>query len=102
MACSSRFLSAGFPCTALALILSVSGQARAQEAPVPDPEEMPARQATVIVTAQRREEAMADVPIAVSVLNAALLEKARASSLEDIQQIIPNFSFEKRCRRRRS
>lgn len=96
MVVSYRFMSAGFPCTAIALMLSVAQPAQAQVQSVPDAEEMPARQATIVVTAQRREQALVDVPIAVSVLNAALLEKARGTSLEDIQQIVPNFSLEKR------
>ena len=49
---------------------------------------------TVIVTAQRRAQALEDVPIAMTVLDRDALDKTRGKTLADVQQIVPNFMFE--------
>ncbi len=49
----------------------------------------------VIVTAQKREQALVDVPISMSAFNEEQLEKTRAKTIEDVQALVPNFSFEK-------
>lgn len=49
----------------------------------------------VIVTAQKREESVQDVPIAVSVLGADKIESAHAVGFESLQQLIPSVSFRK-------
>jgi len=48
----------------------------------------------IVVTAQKRTQSVVDVPIAMSVLNSSQLEKTRAKSLADIQQLIPNLTLE--------
>jgi iron complex outermembrane receptor protein len=48
----------------------------------------------VIVTAQKREQALVDVPIAISVLDKDLLDKTRAKTIKEIESLVPNFSFE--------
>lgn len=45
----------------------------------------------IIVTAQRREERLQDVPIAVSALNAAQIERSNARDIQGIQKISPNL-----------
>ena len=49
----------------------------------------------IIVTAQKRKQADLNVPISMTVLNQADLEKARGSALKDIQQLVPSFSMER-------
>ena len=48
----------------------------------------------VTVTAQKREQSITDVPISMTALGADLLEESRAKSLAELQQLVPNFSFE--------
>lgn len=49
----------------------------------------------VIVTAQKREENVQDVPIAVTVLNEELIESAYSNNMESLQQLVPSVSFRK-------
>ncbi len=48
---------------------------------------------TIVVTTQKREQAVQEVPISMMVLNEKSLEKARGNSLADIQQLVPGFSL---------
>ena len=48
---------------------------------------------TIVVTAQRREENLQDVPISVTALSADTLEKANVESLVDVQSLVPNMHF---------
>lgn len=47
----------------------------------------------VVVTAQKREERLQEVPISVTALSAAALEKAGASSSRDLQLVTPGLVF---------
>ena len=47
----------------------------------------------VIVTARKREERLQDVPLSVSVFNAADLEARSANSLSDLANFTPNLGF---------
>ncbi|MEM7278259.1 MAG: TonB-dependent receptor, partial [Pseudomonadota bacterium] len=47
----------------------------------------------IVVTAQKREENISDVPLAVSVLGQQQIENAYANNLEDLQALIPAVSF---------
>jgi len=49
----------------------------------------------IVVTAQKREQSVQDVPIAVSVLSSEKIESAHAVGLEGLQQLIPSVSFRK-------
>jgi iron complex outermembrane receptor protein len=49
----------------------------------------------IVVTAQKREQSVQDVPIAVSVLSAEKIRSAHAVGLEGLQQLIPSVSFRK-------
>lgn len=48
----------------------------------------------IIVTAQKREQALIDVPIAITALSSDILDKTRAKTIKDIESLVPNFSFE--------
>jgi iron complex outermembrane receptor protein len=48
---------------------------------------------TMIVTAQKREQALQDVSAAVSAVTADRLQEAHISNLEDLQVIVPNIYF---------
>ncbi len=49
----------------------------------------------IVVTAQKREQSVQDVPIAVSVLGAEKIASAHAVGFESLQQLIPSVSFRK-------
>jgi iron complex outermembrane receptor protein len=49
----------------------------------------------IVVTAQKREQAIEDVPIAMTVVDRSTIEKTRGKTLADLQQILPNFQFER-------
>lgn len=48
----------------------------------------------VVVTAQKREQSIVDVPTSITALGADSIAKTRAKSLGDMQQLAPNFSFD--------
>ena len=47
----------------------------------------------IIVTAQKRQETLQDVPISVSVLGSELMSKASLNNIEDIQHYVPNLQM---------
>ena len=47
----------------------------------------------IIVTAQRREQSLLDVPVAVSVVDAEVLEASFISNLEDLQRMVPSITI---------
>jgi iron complex outermembrane receptor protein len=49
---------------------------------------------TIIVTAQKRAEALQDVPIAITALTADTLEKAGGSDLSDFAGLVPGLQFQ--------
>ncbi|MGX1746950.1 MULTISPECIES: TonB-dependent receptor plug domain-containing protein [unclassified Brevundimonas] len=73
--------------------LATSGLARAQEARA---QEVGAQEATtlddVVVTAQRREQSLQEVPITVSVVTARTLESLAADDMGDISAFVPGLS----------
>jgi len=70
----------------------------AEAAPAAD-QERPSRAvsesdiADIVVTAQRREQRLQDVPIAVSAINAAALERASVGNVSDIATVVPNIQI---------
>ncbi|WP_405235074.1 TonB-dependent receptor [Lentisalinibacter orientalis] len=48
----------------------------------------------IIVTAQKRDEALTEIPMSVTVLSGDFLERVRADSFEDFVALIPGFSLE--------
>lgn len=49
----------------------------------------------IVVTAQKREQALTDVPIAVTVLTSEAIDKTFASNIEGIQQLVPSLNYRK-------
>src|SRR3954454_2445083 len=66
-------------------------QARAQEAATSGGAEEPTTLATMTVTAQKREEALQDVPITMTVLSEQLLQDAGVSDIKDVQLLVPGL-----------
>lgn len=62
-----------------------SSHAYAQQAAAPAGEEEPTTLATMTVTAQKREEAMQDVPIAVTAISEQLLQDTGVRDIKDLQ-----------------
>lgn len=50
---------------------------------------------TIIVTAQKREQKLQDVPLAISVVDREALERARALDLRDAARLAPNVSIQR-------
>ncbi|WP_019026886.1 TonB-dependent receptor [Colwellia piezophila] len=50
---------------------------------------------TITVTSQKRVERLADVPLAVSVLNSEKIDVSFSNRFEDLQQLVPSVSFKK-------
>ncbi|NOU02256.1 MAG: TonB-dependent receptor [Novosphingobium sp.] len=72
-----------------ASILALATPAMAQEA-APQPEEEAAG-AEIIVTATRRSEALSDVPIAISAVNAQSLQNSGANDIRQLNQLAPSL-----------
>jgi outer membrane receptor protein involved in Fe transport len=85
-------LGAGACAIAFSLLLTHTS-ALAQGAPGAAPEEGVLE--NIVVTAQRREEKLIDVPIAVSAFDNAGLERRQIEQASDLQLNIPNVSFTK-------
>ena len=49
----------------------------------------------VVVTAQKREEKLSDVPVAVTALTSEQIDAAFANNIEDLQSMVPSVSFRK-------
>ncbi len=48
----------------------------------------------IVVTARKRQESLLEVPLAISAIGAAQIDKANLTNLQDIQQIAPSFFFQ--------
>lgn len=86
----------------LALILlastALTANAHAQSAPAATPAEPDAAAQRdtgqdIVVTAQRREERLIDVPIAVTAVSVATLERAGVQNINNIQSLLPNVQI---------
>ena len=49
----------------------------------------------VVVTAQKREQGLQEVPLAVTVLQSETIDSAYAKNIEDLQALVPSLSFRK-------
>ena len=67
--------------------------AQQQAAAAPAADAQPMRPDDIVVTAQRREQKLQDVGIAVSVLNTAALTNLNVTSATDIVRAVPNLKF---------
>ncbi len=80
-----------------ALVLGFTAPALAQETPDSDADtreqaEEATTLATMTVTAQKREEQMQDVPIAVTSLSQPLLQDSGVRDIKDMQQLVPGLT----------
>src|SRR4029453_14777978 len=71
------------------------GTASAQEQPAPPPGASTTEETgeTITVTAQKREEAILDIPQSVTVVGGETLERQRATSFQDYASLIPGLSL---------
>lgn len=78
-------------------LLVVAGHAHAQAgedtAPAEAAEDETARLGAIVVTAQRREESLQDVPIALSVIDAKALADSNFTTIADVQYLSPGVNF---------
>jgi outer membrane receptor protein involved in Fe transport len=77
--------------------MSIAHVARAQEAPAPSPAperaaDEPTTLSTMTVTAQKREEALQDVPIVINVLDEQLLLDTGVRDIKDLQVLVPGLT----------
>ena len=87
--------------TLAALLASTSAFAQAQSepqvatAPTPQADQAAAEEAPgeIVVTAQRREQALQDVSVAVTAVSANRLAEAHVNNLQDLQTIVPSVNF---------
>ncbi len=82
---------------ASALALFLGSAAAAQQAASPDaapPERETAQVGDIIVTAQKREQLLSDVPQSISVLGGEALEQRQARTIADYAALVPGLSFE--------
>ncbi len=79
---------------AVALALGTLVPAAPAAAATPDADDAPAGVLEdIVVTAQRRDESLMNVPIAVSAVGSEAIEKQRMESIEDVLAQVPNVSF---------
>ncbi len=82
---------------ASALALFLGSAAAAQQAASRDaapPERETAQVGDIIVTAQKREQLLSDVPQSISVLGGEALEQRQARTIADYAALVPGLSFE--------
>jgi len=77
------------PVTAMSLGYMVAAPALADE------QQQPALLEEIVVTAQKRAENLAEVPVAVSVVNAEQLQTANITNAESLDQLVPTLTFKK-------
>ena len=76
----------------LSLVVLASSPAFSQESPQPADVKATAQQVEKItVTATKREESLQEVPLSVSVTNAATIEQAHIRDLIDLQSVVPSL-----------
>ena len=75
---------------AAAMVAGFATSAQAQDAPV----EEASTPGEIVVTAQRREQSLQDVPIAITAVTAETLQDQNVQSVEDYFALTPNVSFQ--------
>jgi len=75
-----------------AALVSTSLPALAQDATTPAGEDEPRTLATMVVTAQKREEAAQDVPISVTALDEQLIQDTGVRDVKDMQVLVPGLT----------
>ena len=87
---NTKFMRASLFASA-AIMIGVSLPAMAQDAPAGDE----SANAEIIVTAQKREERLQDIPLAVSVIGGDAVANNGGITLENAQYLVPSLNFRK-------
>ena len=87
---NTKFMRASLFASA-AIMIGVSLPAMAQDAPADDE----SANAEIIVTAQKREERLQDIPLAVSVIGGDAVANNGGITLENAQYLVPSLNFRK-------
>ncbi len=80
-------------CAAIAMVAAFAAPASAQELASTTETEAPVSN-DIVVTAQRREQSLQDVPIAITAVTAETLQDQNVQSVEDYFALTPNVSFQ--------
>lgn len=75
------------------VLLTAAPLAQAQSTPSADAARAGALLEEIVVTARRREESLQNVPVAVTALSAATLERRQILSTTDLDQVTPSMQF---------
>src|SRR3546814_7115026 len=83
---------------AACLTMSIAAQAQEADADAQPAasEDQPTTLATMTVTAQKREEALQDVPISVTVLDQQLIQDTGVYDIKDLQVLVPGLTVPRR------
>ncbi len=65
------------------------------EVEIPIDDEIPELSEVIVITAQKREERLVDVPLAVTALSGATIEDNFVNSLESLPRLVPTLTFRK-------
>jgi len=84
----------GVSALAFAFFFQAPAFAQQQSEESPDEEQDQAID-KIVVTAQKREQSLIDVPVAVTVLNSEAINRTFASNIEGIQQLVPSLNYRK-------
>jgi iron complex outermembrane receptor protein len=79
---------------ASASAIAIAAPAFAQDAPAPEQAAQPADNSDIIVTAQRKAEKVTEVPISITVANAAQLERQQVNTMNDLNRIAPSLEIQ--------
>ncbi|WP_242445938.1 TonB-dependent receptor [Sphingopyxis lindanitolerans] len=86
---TTQFMSRSVAAMLATTILCTSGAALAQDASAADGA---TTDGEIVVTAQKREQNLQDVPISIQALGESRLENAQVSSFDDYQKLLPSVS----------
>lgn len=90
MRVSTRLLAG----SAIAACFAWAGFAQAAETPNTDDRARATEVESVVVTAERREQSLQDVPVSVTALGAERIERSFSHNLADFTRVAPNFTIE--------
>ncbi|MFO1337811.1 MAG: Plug domain-containing protein [Burkholderiaceae bacterium] len=89
----SPFAHARTPVCAAALLALTGTAALAQSAPAAEPAEAPGKVQEIVISAQKRTERLKDTPVAAAVVSNELLEKANATDIADLNNLVPSVQL---------
>lgn len=79
--------------SSLLVLMVVETCCHAAEQQMPPAADAPLSLGEVVVTAQKRTQAIEDVPVSMTVVDRKALGNTRAATLAEMQQLVPNFSI---------